>query len=650
MTWNRASGVLTHTGATRDFYEMLDEENVLADLYEIRAQSNAPADNLKVVVRTSHDGGSCLECGIEGANLIIRAVTFGVVGAAIVTIAHGIGAGVPLTLRVRQTNEGLACAAILATAAPVEVQSDTSLFRSQRRWGLATNVNGAVVPWVWNAALTPIYQDAVDVLTVVAGGDLYACTDGQTLNLIAARVMPLVGLVSLDVQDGKVWIAGGGKAKIFDPVALSVVDWVASDSPAHDLPGAVAHLGTTATIVRGYRGGLCLVVDNLVYRSAIADPLMWNTAELAAGAAWVIGGNVNRTGLNISDHILCLSILSENALFIGGVNSSLLLLGDPGDGAAQLRPLSDATGISGPNAIALVDEGRTVFHSPEGLYTIPAGGTPRSFSDMLNTSINFPRAQRQSYAVTLIRDPARMGLHVFISTGTAENDVHFWYDESGGYKANGGGFFPESYPWVPTCACIWRGEVLIGTKGGLVVKFSDNARSDVGPSSSAEGAQSIDSYCSFSVIHRQPRDYEALIDEILPEMGIETKPYTVTLYGATTPERMFGSSRYTLATVTPVFADADLDPIQVKQRSPVCMVEIRGPYLVVEALAVGLRWVRNMSRASVLPEIEPGAPCTLAAVSGGGGGGGGGISIGPGSGPAIGTPPPGSGDHGVVIE
>lgn len=638
MAWSIVTNTFVHSGTDRDFYQC---PNTLPTEYAIRAQILDVAGNVKVLIRASGDGRTGIECGIEGADLIIREIKMGEAAAPLATIAHSIPSGETFTLRVQSTSTGIKVEAIRATGSPVSVTQTSEQFRNYRRWGFVSSVNNATVLWAWVVELTPIFADVTDVLGVVAGGDLWACYDGQTMELVGQRVMPETGQVSMDVSDGKVYMVGGGLAKVWDVTAKTVTNYTATGHATYKLPGATAVGTTKGSLLRTYRGGVCITSiegePNAIYRSAIGEPLTWNTAERAQGRAWVIGPNIERSGLSIADPVLALSVAADNVLLIGCTNSMLVLMGDPVDGAAELRPLSLSIGVSGPNAITLAESGLTVFHSPEGMHAVSAGDGVWSFSaGTLNNILTFARADRSLHQVTVVRDPDRGGLHIFLTKGAGAASTHFWYDEGiGKYRDGNGGFYPEQYPWTPTCATVWKGQVIIGTREGRLVQFDDTLNTDLGAA--------IDSVVSFNLIDEDPIDNDMLVDEILPMVSSQSSQFTISLYGARTPEDVYDSTQRTL--LARAYGSGEIEPFRPNQRSAACLVVLRGPKIVLEAMEVRTRTARRIGRTRVLGALPVSTPCSPTAAAG--------TASPPGGGPGddgSSPPPPPGPDGGDVVE
>jgi hypothetical protein len=646
MAWARdtTSGVLTHSGTTRDLWnpnlDIFTGPSIpLPSSAEVQAQCANYTHNVKVFVRGSFDGRTGYECGIEGSNVIIRKITFGVVAAALDTEAHGIASGETFTLKVRLTAETITCSVVKTSGAEVEVSYATTDLNRYKHWGFVSSIDGAVVLAATVAEVGLASVTVEDVLIQVAGGDVWASgADGERTQLIGSRAFPSTAPVSLAVLDGLVYGVGGGKAVVINASAKTVVAWAPTSG---SLPGSTGTGTTTATIACQYRGRIWLAgiqdQSNVLYGSALSDAMAWDTGELAEGRAVAIGVGRNQ---QVGDAIIALSVAVNNTLIIGCRNSLYALLGDPADGGAEVSPLTTSVGCSGPNAITTIAEGVTAVHAPEGLFIINAAASPVSVSrETLAGLIQFARQSREDYTVTLVRDPARHGLHVCITpdTGTA---THLYYDERiGQYQGGNGGFFPERYNFAPTCGTVWRGRPVFGTDNGYIVQFNDS------DTPSDYGTTAIDAYLTLSLVDEEPFHNDTILDSVIPLLGSSSGNATMTIYGGKTPEAAYSTSeRWSLGAYT---LTSTPNRTLVRQRGPALAVQLRnataGESFVFEGLDAITYTGRSISRAGWRAALAVGTPCGVPAGSSSGGAGSGSAISGPGLGSLPTGGSPGSG-------
>lgn len=483
MPWTAyPSSALVHTGTTLDVFCWNEYPR---GLYELQLQCVVATHNIRAYVRGSGDGGSGFLCGINGANLEIRKYTNRVAaGSPVATTPHNIAANEAFTLRIRDFADKIEATVLKTDSVASQVQWTTTDYGRQNVVGAATNVDGGAVLRFNAYELTSVTGAVSEVFFVVAGGTLYASYDGTGLSIIGTNLCAADVPVSADIWDGMVYIVGGGKAWKWDVLQRTLVPASAVGHPTYLLPGATTEGTTTATLVRQFRArmtyaGMDSESSNL-YFSAITEPLQLNTGELAQGAAIVLGVARQAT---VYDVVTAIEPTSANTLLIGCVNSMFMLMGDPADAASEVIPVTRSHGVSGQNAIAATNEGRLIVHTPEGLVAVQGPGEPVALSAaILTEGIQYAREDRGQYRVTLIRDPQRHGLHVWL-TKTDGTGHWFWYDEmSGGYSANNGGYWPIKFAdgYEPLAATVWKGQVLVCTRNGRVLKFDESVASDNG--------------------------------------------------------------------------------------------------------------------------------------------------------------------------
>jgi hypothetical protein len=127
-----------------------------------------------------------------------------------------------------------------------------------------------------------------DVAVSVIGGAVFASYAPGSWELIQGGVFDAGTKVSTAVVDGKVWMIGGGRARVFDPVTRLVTDWTAT---AGSLPGYTTAGTTTARLLWVHQG--CLIIAGMpeapitIYKAKLGDPLNLDTGERLFGSAAV---------------------------------------------------------------------------------------------------------------------------------------------------------------------------------------------------------------------------------------------------------------------------------------------------------------------------------------------------------------------------
>lgn len=504
MAWTRnsTSGVLTHSGTAREVWNPGTSVPAMARIY---ADCSTTAHAIGIMVPMTQDGRTGLRCGIDPSDttkVMIRRVTFGVEAANLDDDAHGIPAGIPFRLQVEIIGNVISVSTIASGYATVTVSytnATAPTYSEFSNWGLVSAVNGATVLAASIMELRAVLAEVSEVLVGVANGSVYLAFDEDTIALAnngAGAFSPSAD-VSLTVLDGVVYGVDGTKAKKINVLTRTVLDWGPDDIGSNwditvngALPGAEEVTGdadarkpgtTTARVARAHKGRIYLAgmdeSPHALYACAVLEPQMWYTGELAEGRAFALGVD-RKPGASYT--ILSLKSVSDNVLLIGCSRAIQLLVGDPVDGFPEIVEVASDVGISGLSAVTTGIEGVNIAHSPDaGLLLVPVSGAPVPVSaGVLTELIQFPRGDRQAYAVTLVRDTQRHGLHIFLTLRESTGSVHLWYDEKiGGYQPGAGGFFPEDFPddCDPICAVNWRGSVIMGGKTGYLWKFGTTA-------------------------------------------------------------------------------------------------------------------------------------------------------------------------------
>jgi len=650
MSWTRdpTSGVLTHAGTARDFWEALDESGETVTLpATVEVEFHAvEGEEVKLWVRGSGDGQEGgFEVGTDGTDLVINRVDWGDV-TNLDSTAHGATTAEPFTIRVRLIGDTIEATILLTSGALVTISATPTEYRNRKAWGFISEMDGATVSFVRITPLTPKIGSVDEVPYVVAGGDLFAAYNSTSWELVAARLFGVSDQVGSTVLNGQVQFVGGGRGWLWNVVERTVEKWVPD---AGELPGQTEDGTTEAKIICTYRARICLAgmasMSNVVATSAVGEPLSWDTSEVALGRAVNFGNAADRSTLHIADPVVGLGVLNDNVLVIGCTNSAYTLIGDIGDpSSVQLIPMSLFSGVSGPRAIATAEEGINLIHCPEGLYAVQPGRSPVGISgEVLSAGITFPRADRDRYRVTIIRDASRRGMHIWI---TGPDSRHFWFDERLGWAGGVGGFFPESYHanvGNPTCAWLWKGVVCFGTTTGKVCRFGGTT--DLG--------QAIACKAAFSIVGEgDGEDFEPENDTILTELfvtlGKSSASATVRYFGGRDAEEAFDSEdRYTLLAGVPVVRHDP--PLFYEVRAPWIVAEISGSVstpIILESMHAASHSDQRIDMAPVAEPPAPPVPCAPAVAEDDDGDG----DAPPGPGPGIRPTGLGSAGSGSAVE
>lgn len=611
MTWpqDTTSGVIgPKTGTTRDFVDLTPsmENESLPATYRLDIEITDPAHNVKGVVRAAGFGHCLFECGIEGADVIIRRDDYGEISATLATAAHGLGAAERATIRIEGTGTKIDCSIVKSTGALVTVTYDSDTYLNNRRFGVLSSVAGAMVTAVTVSERTAVQTTEEQVMVFSASGDVWAAYDFSRVELLASRVLAADSVVSLAVDpDGQVIAVGGGRAKRINVAARTVVDYVPTSGT---LPGQTEDGTTTAQLAEQYRGRVILTrmkeTPTALALSAANDPLIWDLEEQAALRAEYLGVGRNVT---VSEPIVALAVMTNNSLLIGCLNSMYILLSDPGDLSGDLPPVTTNVGCSGPHAIDNAEEGLCLFHGPEGFYKLPFGEAPLSLNALVLTDgIQFDRSDRDLFRVVVLRDPARRGVHIFMTklAEAASASTHFWYDElAGRYNPEMGGFFPQRYPVRPTCGVVWRGVPVIGTKEGRFVQLDDDAEGlDL-------GATPVDAFFHLNLVNGPTPSEDVIMANVVLVLSSDSTAVSVTTYGGATAQDVYSGTDRRALHPARAFAPKD-PPIGYEVRAPAIAVKVAGSNFAFEDARAEITFDQIMSRTGWSELPATGTTCT----------------------------------------
>lgn len=637
MTWtqNTTTKVWTNTGAGRS---VVVSTPALPGRSAIVLAVPTVAYNVKAIVPSSIDGRTCYECGIEGANVVIRRVAFGVVGSnatngaadtppsAAASVAHGIAAGVPYVMDVR-LYEGVIEIRLNGTLF-IRHTIDTddyftvgNAYANLRYYGFVSEVSGAIVS---KAEIAPLVQSEpspmTEVLVMFCDGNIVISEDGVNAKTVAVGAFGNEGLIAAVEYQRKVWAVGTGFARVFDPDpnALSISPWVAS---AGTFPGSsgLSAGQTRCTLLENFLDRLVLAGDPIdpqnAIMTAVGDATDFDTDADTAGRAFELS-----TGLTgrIGQPITCIKQAANGVMAFGCTSQMWRLVGDPALGTPSLTPASLSSGITSKDSAALADASTLVVHSPDGAFTVGSGpGEPAIplSAPVLRTGIELDREEALTVYQIVVRDPGRKLTHFFITPIEEGPTTHYVYDEvMGRFDAARGGWFEDVYdPSIgPTAACMFRGKLCIGTRDGRVLYFDDAATSDDG--------QAFESVAPLTLVDSKMSNHDTVrVDLTSVVLASDSDPIELRVYrGRTAQEAMIGSER-SLGWKRTVGVNAGL--IRQTVSAPALCFEIwntsadRGWDL--ESVSVDYSVNRNAFRAGWKTPTTPAAPCTIQTGSGG---------------------------------
>ncbi len=352
-------------------------------------------------------------------------------------------------------------------------------FALLRHVGFVAAASGTVVRSVRVASLAGQRTSRDDMLVAVAAGDVWVSQDAAMVR-VATGALPSTGPVEMREFNGRLYMIGGGQARVLDPLTLNVSPWVPTKGT---LPGQETAGTTTAAVLGTHATRLVLAAaagdeQNATF-TAVADALDLDNGSDLPGRSFTLAG---QRPLKVGQPIIGTIEASNSALIVGTSGSIQQVLGDPALGSIETQVLLDDTGISGPRSMVRAQEGVVVAHGPQGLMVIPVGGQPANISiGTLNVGITLDSTENMS--VLVARDPVRFRTWVFMVPTDLSAGRHWCYDERvGGFAAGMGGFRPQSFPAAmqPLAACVWKGRLILGCADGYLREFDDAATTDDG--------------------------------------------------------------------------------------------------------------------------------------------------------------------------
>lgn len=637
MTWaqNTTTKVWTNTGATRS---VVVATSAFPGLSSVSLVCAKPADNVKAIVFASLDGRSCYEAGIEGVNVIVRRTAFGVVGSEVTngaadvpaagpcTVAHALPANTPFTMDVR-VYAGLVEVRINGTLRlrhTVDVVDYLCVFNpyaNQRYYGFVTEVSGAVVS---KAEIAPLVQaeptPLTEVLIAVCDGNIVLSEDGINASTVASGVGAFGNsdLVSLVEYQRKVWGVGTGFAKVFDPEpsTLTTSSWPVT---AGSLPASSGAGLTRCTLLENFLDRLVMAGDvtdpQNAFMTAVGDATDFDTSADNEGRAFALG-----TGLTgrIGQPITCIKQAANGTLVFGCTSQMWRLTGDPSGGSPFLAPASLSSGISGKDAAILADASTLIAHSPDGAFVIGSGpGEPavNLSAAVLGTGIEIPAADIALYYVIVVRDTARKLTYIFLTPKASGATVHYVYDEqAGGFQPGKGGWFEDQYdPSIgPTAARMFRGELILGTRDGRLLKYSETVTADDGVA--------FTSRVPLTLLDAKASNHDAVKVEMTSlVLADDSDPVSLRVYrGRTAEEALIGTARSRAWTrEVPAYSGE----IRQVAKAPALCFELWNESALrgwsLESLEVDYTIERNGARHGWFTPTPYRAPCTLSTSSGG---------------------------------
>lgn len=274
----------------------------------------------------------------------------------------------------------------------------------------------------------------------------------------------------------------GGKYYFSNPAASGTVhvytpgtDSLATSITSTTDPATAPPAGSSLICRYRYR----LVVSgaasdpNQVFFSRTADPGDWDYGQDPGDESRAVA-LVTKAG----QPVRALMPFIDDYLLIGCRSSIWIMRGDPAGGGV-LDNVSETVGVLGGASWCRTDDGAILFMGRGGLYAIGGQGGAQNVSRRVPAElVNLDPA---NFFVQLAFDQQRRGVHIFVTPTSATSGTrHWWMD----WETKG--IVPESYADEPLFAFPYAAAdaedscVLLGTRGGYIVRHYDRAEKDVG--------------------------------------------------------------------------------------------------------------------------------------------------------------------------
>ena len=318
--------------------------------------------------------------------------------------------------------------------------------------------------------------------------------------------------------------------KVYDPVAGTLTLWVAASGKGQVPTGCPlftiwrdrpVFAGAPVAPYVWYAGR-----QGVTASTNLLDDFYYGDLESDGGRA-VAGTNVDSGSL--ADEITALAPWSDDYLLFGCPKSLWVLRGDPAYGG-MITNLSYHAGIADKRAWCFGPAGEFVFLSWDGLYMMAPGAS--TYPVCVSTTIprELQNIDRATTTVNLAYDARDRGVHIFLSPGAGDQQLHWWFDLAGR------GFWPVRIPSAndPFCAFEYAAAaasnscVLMGGRNGVITRFHPAQENDDGTA--------ISSYVLLGPIRLGSDYHDGLVNEILTVLGKNSAGLTASVHVADTAE------------------------------------------------------------------------------------------------------------------
>lgn len=585
--WSQSAGVWTLAGDGAR--TAVVSQTPAVGNYALRWQFKNPANLGGGTFKSSPDGRTCYQVDTDagtGGNLQIRLVTFGVPGPVLASAAHGLTTSIPYTLEVRW-EQGVVKVRVNGLATDLFTYTPAAdALQNHDYWGFEGTVDQMKVLDAEIAELIQQQAERADVLVAMAGGEFWQCEDGENLERCGtAPVMKAFGDVDMCEFEQKAIAVDGANLRELD-VATKVVSRITVTAGL--LPGASTTTDgkCSATIIERTIGRVALAgmkddPQNL-FECAPNDRTDWDTGVFPVGTGAF--GLTAADAAKVGEPIRGLLGVSRQSVLIACQRSFWELRGDPAIGAAGVDEIVKGIGVTGKDAMVMIDTGRVAAHSQTGLILVPgAGGAPAYLSQGILTDYIQLIDGLENYHCILVRNPLRQGTHIFLTKRTSGPSVHFWYDERVGQWSEGrvvdgqvvahpGGFFPETYPdrVGPTAAVYWNGKVILGGRDGYLYEFDETGVLDT------DDGDAINWTMAMGLMVDPDIDADTEVHRLVFQTADDCDAFNVKVYGGVTAEEAYGGANRWLVLSRTRPAGERVSRWDQRFRAPALVCELSG--------------------------------------------------------------------------
>jgi len=336
-----------------------------------------------------------------------------------------------------------------------------------------------------------------EALVLIGGGrsgavgrDLFYSLNGTSFSTVQNAVVAATDQIFATEKLQKLYIAdpgasGDAQVRVWDPSSPTTVadNTTTCGTTPDDCP--LVGLWHDRIVLAG--------PDQNYYMARICTPTDWSYGCALDDPARAVAGT-SSDAARLKDPITALVPLTRMHLLFGGTNSLFALRGDPAFGG-QFDAISEDIGIVSGAAWCRIPEGLIVFLSRDGVYVLPPGATsppePVSRDPLPDDLRGISATDHISMGYSI--DEAGIHISRTPATGLGEHWFFDWRTKT---------FWKDFLPAEAQPACYAQyaadlsaqRELLLGCRGGHVLKFDEDTGTD------QNGAGSTESICSYVIL------------------------------------------------------------------------------------------------------------------------------------------------------